>query len=165
MGLDKDAMLKLHGDLLQALRVNYYPTCQKPDEVVGVSPHSDTSIITILLQSDETEGLQIQHDGMWIPVKPIPDALVVNVGDVLEIWTNGKYKSIEHRVVTNEKKPRISLASFIAPLDDMEIEPLDHMVDQERPCKMYKKVKYGEYLRHSMNRKMEGKAHTQMAKA
>lgn len=85
MGLDKDAMIKLHGDLTQALRINYYPTCRKPNEVLGLSPHSDTSIITILMQSDDIEGLQIRHHGMWVPVKPIPDALVVNLGDIVNL--------------------------------------------------------------------------------
>lgn len=66
--------------------------------------------------------------------------------------------------MTNEKKPRISLASFIFPLDDVEIEPLAHMVDEQTPCKLYKKVKFGEYLRRSMKMKMDGKAHTQIAK-
>lgn len=82
MGLDKAAMLKLHGDLVQALRKNYYPTCGKPGEVLGLCPHSDS---TILMQSDDIEGLQIRHDGMWVTVRPIPDALVVNLGDVIEV--------------------------------------------------------------------------------
>lgn len=66
--------------------------------------------------------------------------------------------------MTNENRLRISFASFIFLLDDVEIEPLDHMVDHSRPYKMYKKVKYGEYLRHSMKREMDGKSHIQMAK-
>lgn len=87
MGMDKDAFLGLHNEL-QALRMNYYPACYRPDHVLGISPHSDTSTITILMQEDQINGLQIKHNGGWVPVNPVPDALVVNVGDVIEVRTN-----------------------------------------------------------------------------
>ena len=80
------------------------------------------------------------------------------------MWSNGKYKSIEHRAVANFKKARISYASFLFPHDDVEIEPLDHMLNSQSPRKIYKRVRYGEFLRSSMKMKMEGKAHTKMAR-
>lgn len=67
------------------MRLNHYPPCCRPDEVLGVSPHSDASSITLLLQDDDLVALQIKHKGMSIFVKPIPNALVVNVGDCLEV--------------------------------------------------------------------------------
>ncbi|KAE8692447.1 putative disease resistance protein [Hibiscus syriacus] len=164
MGMEKEALLGLHKQLIQVYRVNYYPPCSKPDQVLGVSPHSDSSTITILMQDDGVCGLQIKHDNEWVPVNPFPYALVVNVGDVIEMWSNGKYKSIEHRAVANDNRARISYASFLFPHDKVEIEPLNHMIDQKTEQQIYKKVKYGDYLRNSMKRKMEGKAHTQMAK-
>lgn len=82
---------------------------------------------------------------------------------VLQIWSNGKYKSIEHKAVVNETMARLSYASFICPQDDVEVEPLDHVIDSDGSVPMYKNVRYGEYLRQSMRRKMEGKAHTDMA--
>ncbi|CAN6723935.1 unnamed protein product [Malus baccata var. baccata] len=91
----------------------------------------------------------------------IPKAFVVNVGDVTEIWSNGKYKSIEHRVVANERKARISYASFICPRFDVEIGPLDQMVDTSR---MYKKIKYGGYLMTSLSGDYRGKGHTEITK-
>lgn len=66
--------------------------------------------------------------------------------------------------MTNENKARISFASFVLPHDNVEVEPFDHMVDAQRPLRMYKKVRYGDYLRQSMKRKTEGKAHTDVAK-
>ena len=66
--------------------------------------------------------------------------------------------------MTNKNRVRISLASFIVPHDDVEIEPFDHLVDPQQSIKIYKKVRYGDYLKHSLQRKMEGKAHTEMAK-
>ncbi|XP_052299045.1 protein SRG1-like isoform X2 [Citrus sinensis] len=107
MGMDEDAFLGLYNDL-QALRVNYYPACCRPDDVLGISPHSDTSTITILMQEEDIKGLQIKHNGFWVPVKPVTDALVVNVGDVIEILSNGKFKSIEHRAVTDKNRTRVS---------------------------------------------------------
>ncbi|XP_073104775.1 protein SRG1-like isoform X2 [Elaeis guineensis] len=86
MNMDKHGLLRLHGALKQAMRMNYYPTCCRPDLVLGVSPHSDGSSITILLQDDDITGLQIKHKGEWLPVKPIPKALVVNIGDVIEVF-------------------------------------------------------------------------------
>lgn len=80
-----------------------------------------------------------------------------------QIWSNGKYKSVEHRAVTNKNKRRTSHASFLFPRDDVEVEPFDHMIDAQNP-KMYKNVRYGDYLRQSMKRKMEGKTHTDVAR-
>ncbi|PKI43459.1 hypothetical protein CRG98_036216 [Punica granatum] len=163
MGLNKDAMLKLHGELVQGLRLNYYPSCVKPNDVYGISPHSDATIVSILMQDSDTDGLQIRHEGHWVPIKPIPGALIINLGDVVEFWTNGKYKSIEHRSMTNAKKWRISFATFIYPPDDIEIGPLALVVDPGRPHQKYKKMKYGEYLRFSLKRELEGKEHIKVA--
>ncbi|XP_062002803.1 oxoglutarate-dependent flavonoid 7-O-demethylase 1-like [Rosa rugosa] len=161
MGMEKDSLIGLHNQFLQGVRVNYYPPCSMPHKVLGLSPHSDTSTITILMQEDDVTGLQIQKGGEWVSVEPIPNALVVNVGDVLEIWTNGKYKSIEHRAVTTKNKARLSYATFLSPHDDVEVEPIYDIVESHM---MYKKVRYGDYLRQSMKMKHAGKAHTQMAK-
>ncbi|KAI4354532.1 hypothetical protein L6164_003385 [Bauhinia variegata] len=163
MGMQKHALLEVHKELVQVLRVNYYPPCSSPDQVLGLSPHSDTSTISILMQDDDVSGLEIRHRGGWVPVTPISDALVVNVGDVIEMWSNGKYKSIEHKVVTNKNKGRFSHASFLFPHDDVEVEPLDLMVDDQRR-EMYRRVRYGDFLRQSMNMKINGKAHVNVVK-
>ncbi|GFZ07161.1 2-oxoglutarate (2OG) and Fe(II)-dependent oxygenase superfamily protein [Actinidia rufa] len=89
---------------MQSMRMNYYPPCPQPDLAIGLSPHSDGTGLTILLQGNEMEGLQIKKDGMWIPVTPLPGAFVVNIGDMLEIVTNGTYRSIEHRATVNSEK-------------------------------------------------------------
>ncbi|KAE8734303.1 Detected protein of unknown function [Hibiscus syriacus] len=84
LGMDGDDM-KIFDGGWQPLRMNYYPPCPQPELAVGLSPHSDAVGITILLQINETEGLQIKKDGAWIPVKPLPGAFVVNIGDILEV--------------------------------------------------------------------------------
>ena len=70
---------------MMSTRMNYYPPCPQPELVIGLNNHSDASAITILLQVNEMEGLQIRKDGRWVPVKPLPNAFVVNIGDVMEV--------------------------------------------------------------------------------
>ena len=70
---------------MQVMRMNYYPPCPQPEKVVGLTPHSDGCGLTILLQINEVEGLQIKKDRMWIPLTPLPNAFVVNVGDIMEV--------------------------------------------------------------------------------
>ena len=65
------------------------------------------------------------------------------------------YKSIEHRAVTNSKKARISLAMFVVPDDEAEVGPVEPMV-RDRPA-AYKKIKYVDYMRRFVDRKLEGK--------
>lgn len=69
----------------QSMRMNYYPQCPQPEQVIGLTPHSDATGLTILLQVNEVEGLQLRKDGKWVPIKPLPNAFVVNVGDILEV--------------------------------------------------------------------------------
>ncbi|KAF4347880.1 hypothetical protein G4B88_001050 [Cannabis sativa] len=162
MGMDKNGLKRLHVVRKQSMRMNYYPPCSKPDLVLGVSPHSDGGSITLLLQDDDITGLQIRYKGTWLPVKPIPNALVVNIGDVVEAWSNGMYKSIEHRAVTNENKARMSIATFVIPHEGIELGPVESMM-QDQP-RMYKTMKYLDYIIHSLGRKMDGKAHTNFLK-
>ncbi|XP_075499869.1 protein LATERAL BRANCHING OXIDOREDUCTASE 1-like [Primulina tabacum] len=158
MGKEENCLKDLHKGVKQGIRMNYYPNCCRPDLVLGVSPHSDASSITLLVQEDEITALQIKHKGEWVPVKPIPNAIVVNVGDVLEAWSNGIYKSIEHRAVTNEEKGRISVAAFVIPGNEAELNPVETMVDDDRSPQIYRNdVKYIDYLRYTLAKKMDGK--------
>jgi len=66
--------------------VNYYPPCNTPEQVLGMSSHSDTGTITLLMQDDDVSGLEIRNKGKWVPINPISDAIVVNIGDVIEVF-------------------------------------------------------------------------------
>lgn len=68
----------------QMMVVNCYPACPEPELTLGMPPHSDYGLLTLLLQ-DEVKGLQIHHHGSWVTVQPIPGSFVVNVGDHLEV--------------------------------------------------------------------------------
>ncbi|XP_073132302.1 protein LATERAL BRANCHING OXIDOREDUCTASE 1-like [Henckelia pumila] len=122
-------------------RFNYYPPCSRPDTVLGLKPHADGSGITILLQDEEVEGLQMLKDDRWYRVPIMPHALVVNVGDQLEIMSNGIIKSPMHRAVTNSVRERNTLAMFCAPDPELEIGPVNELVDDDTRRRLYKKVR------------------------
>nr|GEX98190.1 codeine O-demethylase-like [Tanacetum cinerariifolium] len=83
--IDKQDMIDIFDDGMQSVRMTYYPPCSQPDLVIGLTPHSDASGVTILLQVNDIQGLQVKKDGIWIPVNFLPDAFIVNVGDILEV--------------------------------------------------------------------------------
>ena len=85
LGMEAEDMREMIGEGWQAMRMNYYPPCPQPELVIGLTPHSDGVGLTILLQINEMEGLQIRKDGVWIPVKPLPHAFIVNIGDMLQV--------------------------------------------------------------------------------
>ncbi|XP_076908331.1 codeine O-demethylase-like [Bidens hawaiensis] len=124
----------LHG------RFMLYPPCPSPDQVLGLKIHSDRSGITLILQDPVVEGLQILNDEKWYMVPVIRDALFVNLGDQMQIMSNGVFKTSIHRVVTNKGKERISVAMFSEPGLNKEIGPVDVLVDEKRP-RVYKTVK------------------------
>lgn len=91
LGLDKDVFEDMFGVAVQAVRMNYYPACPRPDLVMGLSPHSDGSALTVLQQGKGSSvGLQILKNNTWVPVQPIPNALVINIGDTIEASTKHK---------------------------------------------------------------------------
>lgn len=89
--LDENVFEEMFGVAVQAARMNYYPACPRPDLVLGLSPHSDGSALTVLQQGrkcgDAVVGLQILKNNTWIPIHPIPNALVINIGDTIEVTT------------------------------------------------------------------------------
>ncbi|GMH05338.1 hypothetical protein Nepgr_007178 [Nepenthes gracilis] len=103
------------------LRMNRYPPCPKYRRVFGLMPHTDSDFLTILCQ-DQVGGLQLVKDGKWISVQPNPKALIVNIGDLFQAWSNGVYRSVEHRVVANGKIERFSTAYFLCPSHDAIIQ-------------------------------------------
>ncbi|KAH7296875.1 hypothetical protein KP509_26G042800 [Ceratopteris richardii] len=157
------AGLQLNADLLsdihtrrQTMTVNYYPPCPERNFTYGIRPHSDFGSITLLMQ-DEVKGLQIRKGGNWIDMNPRKDAFIVMIGDQIEILTNGMYKSVEHRVLTNRSIPRISIACFYAPAEDDVIGPLGKFMSKRTPL-MYRAVKFGDYLNHGFSKPLNGKS-------
>ncbi|XP_031377238.1 1-aminocyclopropane-1-carboxylate oxidase homolog 11-like [Punica granatum] len=90
---------------------HYYPPCPEPELTLGAWSHSDPWFLTLLHQ-DQGGGLQVLHNRQWVPVRPIPGSLIVNVGDFLQIISNRRFISDEHRVAADSIGPRISTAYF-----------------------------------------------------
>ncbi|XVF34555.1 hypothetical protein REPUB_Repub18cG0069000 [Reevesia pubescens] len=139
--LEENSFSNQFGDNpVMQVRFNFYPPCSRPDKVLGVKPHSDRSGVTVLLQDEEVEGLQIVKDERWITVPVIPHALVVNLGDQMQIMSNGIFKSPVHRVLTNTDKLRISVAMFNEAEPEKEIGPVEGLIDDNKP-RLYRNVK------------------------
>ncbi|CAL5187269.1 unnamed protein product [Lathyrus oleraceus] len=151
-------MRELFEDGIQMMRMNYYPPCPQPEKVIGLTRHSDPVGVTILLQLNEVEGLQIKKDGVWVSIKPLPNAFIVNIGDMLEIITNGIYRSIEHQAIVNSKKERVSIATFYSPKQDSIVGPSESLITEQTPSR-FRKIGVEEYFSNLFARKLEGKSY------
>ncbi|KAE8668406.1 carotene epsilon-monooxygenase [Hibiscus syriacus] len=143
---EDDEIMKQFNEGSQLMVVNCFPPCPEPDLTLGMPPHSDYGFLTLLLQ-DQVQGLQIQHKGKWITVEPNADSFVVNVGDHLEIFSNGRYKSVLHRVFVNPEKPRLSVASLHSlPFNSM-VGPSPKLIDEGNP-RRYKETDFATFLEY-----------------
>jgi isopenicillin N synthase-like dioxygenase len=146
LGLGENFLQNAFGgeDIGACLRVNFYPKCPQPDMTLGLSSHSDPGGMTILLPDDRVNGLQVRKNDIWITVKPAPYAFIVNIGDQIQVLSNAIYKSVEHRVIVNSNKERLSLAFFYNPKSDLLIEPAKELVTPEKPA-LYPAMTFNEY--------------------
>nr|GMC89947.1 1-aminocyclopropane-1-carboxylate oxidase 1 [Ipomoea batatas] len=129
-------------------KVSNYPPCPKPDLIKGLRAHTDAGGIILLFQDDKVSGLQLLKDGQWVDVPPMRHSIVVNLGDQLEVITNGKYKSVEHRVIAQTNGARMSLASFYNPASDAVIYPAPALVEKEADDeKVYPKFVFDDYMK------------------
>ena len=124
------------------LRLNYYPPCPQPAPAdapdasahmhLGISRHTDSGAITVLLQ-DEQPGLQVWHGDHWHLIAPRDDALVINIGDVVQVWSNDRYRAPLHRVLAHSLAPRYSAPYFYNPSYATVYEPLPGTCDDTHP--------------------------------
>ncbi|GAY58062.1 hypothetical protein CUMW_184210, partial [Citrus unshiu] len=146
------------------VNLNYYPMCPNPELTVGVGRHSDISTFTILLQ-DDIGGLHVRKDSGndWIHVAPISGSLIINIGDALQIMSNGRYKSIEHCVIANGSQNRISVPLFVNPKPEAILCPFPEVLaNGEKP--LYKPVLCADYSRHFYTKAHDGKKTIDFAK-
>ncbi|KAK2984896.1 hypothetical protein RJ640_008661 [Escallonia rubra] len=128
-----------------ALQFNSYPACPDPDRAMGLAAHTDSTLLTILHQN-KASGLQVHREGTgWVTVPPLPGALVVNVGDLLHILSNGLYPSVLHRAMVNRTQHRLSMAYLLGPPSCVQISPLSRLVDHGHPA-LYRPITWSEYL-------------------
>jgi len=143
------------------MNFNYYPKCPEPSLAIGTGRHSDINTLTLLLQEDGVLSslyARATEDGdKWIHVPPIPGAIVVNIGDVLQILSNDRYRSVEHCVVVNKYCSRVSIPVFCGPVHDSVIEPLPEVLDKNNEMARYRKIVYSDYLKFFFGRPHDGK--------
>ena len=135
------------------LRLNYYPLCAEPaipesptvpeKGHLGISHHTDAGALTVLMQSS-VAGLQVKRRGHWYLVEPQDDALVINIGDIVQVWSNDRYKAPLHRVVANSHLERYSAAFFFNPSYEANYAPLPSVCDENNPP-LYEPVNWGEF--------------------
>ena len=129
--------------------IHYPPITHEPASAIRAEQHEDINLITLLVGAS-ADGLEIlTKQGEWIPVTSLPDQIVVNVGDMLQRFTNNKLRSTTHRVVNPKRElwhtSRFSIPFFLHPRSSMSLRCLDSTVDASHP-KLYEDATAGEYL-------------------
>lgn len=135
------------------VRLNYYPVCPQPaspsttlapeNGYLGVNHHTDAGALTLLHQVDEP-GLEVFRNDAWHLVELDPEALVINIGDIVQVWSNDRYQAALHRVRANSEKARHSAPFFLNPAYDANYAPLCTTVDADHPPR-YRSINWGEF--------------------
>ena len=150
LGLDEhyfDKYVHNGNSILRA--IHYPPITQEPASAIRAEQHEDINLITLLVGAS-ADGLEIlTKQGEWVPVTSLPEQIVVNVGDMLQRFTNNKLMSTTHRVVNPKRElwhtSRFSIPFFLHPRSSMSLRCLDTCIDTNHP-KAYEDSTAGEYL-------------------
>lgn len=147
LGLEDRSFLKAFDTPTIWLRLLHYPPQppQAPEDLYGSAPHKDFGCLTLLAQ-DDTGGLQVQTPaGQWVDAPPMPDAYVVNVGDMLHQLSNGRLRSTPHRVINASGRERYSVPFFFDPHVSADIAPLPGT-----GAPQFEPVNFGAFLRSEL---------------
>ncbi|MBT7756683.1 MAG: isopenicillin N synthase family oxygenase, partial [Rhodospirillaceae bacterium] len=128
-----------------SFRLSHYPRAERQPDQYGIAPHTDANFMTFLAQSG-VPGLQVKlASGEWWDVPYVPGSFVVNTGDMLHRWTNGRFKSTPHRVVPPEDQARYAIPYFLGPNLDTMISCLSSCCDADNPP-LYPPITYADYI-------------------
>ena len=136
------------------VRLNYYPECPVPAAPagvnvpehghLGVNHHTDAGALTLLM-TDDNPGLEVFVHDAWRSVPPMKDALIVNIGDVIQVWSNDRYQAPLHRVRCQTSKVRMSVPFFFNPRESCDYAPLAS-TSLDEPAR-YRPINFGEFRR------------------
>ena len=149
LGAEREFFVRYHNGENCTLRLLHYPA-SGVDEVaesqLGAGAHTDYGLLTLLFQ-DDVGGLEVRDsNGSWQPVDYVEDAIVINSGDLLERWTNGRYRSTLHRVRPKiGEQERYSIAMFVDPDSATPVEVLGSCMSADNPAR-YGSITAGEHL-------------------
>ncbi|KAL6990713.1 Aconitate hydratase mitochondrial [Sarracenia purpurea var. burkii] len=140
-------------------KVSNYPPCPQPELIKGLRAHTDAGGLILLFQDDKVSGLQLLKGDQWVDVPPLKHSLVINIGDQLEVITNGKYKSVMHRVLAQPDGNRMSIASFYNPGSDAIIYPAPALLgrEEEKEKLVYPKFVFEDYMKLYAGLKFQAK--------
>ncbi|XP_055804615.1 gibberellin 2-beta-dioxygenase 1-like [Solanum dulcamara] len=132
-------------------RLNHYPPCPEllqalsGRKLIGFGEHTDPQLISVG-RSNNTSGLQISlKDGTWLSVPPDPYSFFINVGDSLQAMSNGRFRSVRHRVVADSLKARVSMVYFGGPPLSEKIAPLSCLMKEPNEKILYNEFTWSEY--------------------
>lgn len=147
LGIERDFFDRRFAEPISVFRMIHYPprhTARSADQP-GAGAHTDYGCVTLLYQ-DDAGGLQVRNvHGEWIDAPPIPGSFVVNIGDMMARWSNDRYTSTPHRVISPLGVHRYSMPFFAEPHPDTEISCLPNCSSADNPPK-YPPVTSAEYL-------------------
>lgn len=154
LDVDEDFFTKVHSGQSVSLRLLYYPPVEAEtleQHQMGAGAHTDYGFLTLLFQ-DDVGGLQVlDKSDSWVDVIPVQDGIVINSGDLLEQWTNCKYKSTMHRVKSRtDTRERLSIAVFIDPDKDALVETLPSCTSPDNPSR-FTPITAGEHLKMKLD--------------
>ncbi|XP_059462768.1 1-aminocyclopropane-1-carboxylate oxidase homolog 4-like [Corylus avellana] len=159
LGLEAWKLKELKCSDSRAFVGHCYPYCPQPDLTVGITSHTDPGVVTVL-QQNHVPGLQVKRADEWVNVNPVPGGLIINVGDFLQILSNGEYKSVQHRVLANSyKEARIFIVMFfnVKKGKDCYYGPLPELLSPEKPA-IYEKFTMQEYLENFYCKGLDSKS-------
>ncbi|KAL5201015.1 hypothetical protein ABZP36_035369 [Zizania latifolia] len=142
-----------------SILAHYYPSCPEPHKTMGTNRHSDPSFLTVLLQDSAMGGLQVLLQSRWVDIPPVAGALVVNIGDLLQLVSNDRLRSVEHRVVltsASSSSSRLSVACFFRP-HNASTRAYDPITNDARPP-AYRITTASEYLAHFNGKGLDGRS-------
>ncbi|XP_047336410.1 2-oxoglutarate-dependent dioxygenase DAO-like [Impatiens glandulifera] len=137
-------------------RINKYSFTPEAVGSCGVQIHTDSGFLTILQDDENVGGLEVmdKETGVFLPIDPMPGSLLVNMGDLAKIWSNGRFYNVKHKVMCREASVRLSIALFVLGPKDTQMEaPAELLLDSD-DTRLYVPVAFEEYRKLRLSKGM-----------